>query len=480
MLDARRSQEIFESIDAIIWEFCADDFTTTYVSPQIERILGYPFEEASDDPNLWRKIVHPDYLEEVMATCNERTQDMTRYDFEYPVRAADGEWCWMRDVTTVVREEGQPLRYRCILTNITQRHAAQEELERSRQRLAEAQRIAKLGDWEWDVAKDVITWSDQCFRIFGFEPQSVELDLDGFHALLAPEAVEMLNRAVSRALEKRQSYTVEHPITRTDGSTIIVRCFGEPLCEEDGEVTVLRGTIQDVTARHEVEQLKDRLIALVSHELRTPLTPLVGLISLLGTDDELRQNPRLAHMIDMASKNADRLVEVVDEFVEIRELAGEVDDTFAFEQVNLYDILLDALDRRSDLEDTHVVSVHTPDALVPVMADRRRLCVVIANLLANAEKFSPEDSPVDISLRVDDKTVRLSIRDHGPGIDDGFRARVFERFSQADRPSERAYGGVGLGLAIAKKIIDRHDGHIHIESPADGGTRAVIELPTAS
>lgn len=441
--------------------------------------MGYPFEQANQNPNLWKEIVHPDYLDAVVNTAVELKQDMTRHDFEYPMRTADGEWRWMRDATTVIHDGGRPVRFRCILTDISNKHAAQDELERSRQRLSEAQRIAKLGDWEWDIVADTITWSDECFRIFGIEPQSVELTFDSFRGLLDPDAAAVIKHAVDRALSRHLPYTVEHPITRSDGTTIIVRCFGEPLSTKDNQVCVLRGTIQDVTERYEIERLKDRLIALVSHELRTPLTPLLGLLSLLADDDSLRQDPRLTHMIDMAHRNAGRLAEVVDEFVAIRELADEVDNTFTFEELDLYDVLIDALDRRVDIRNTHLVSVQTPEHPVMVTADRRRLCVVVANLLANAEKFSPEDSPIEISISRRSDYARLSIRDHGPGIDDNFRARVFERFWQADAPADRNYGGVGLGLAIAKRIIDRHDGQIVVESPDDAGTLVVVELPIA-
>jgi PAS domain S-box-containing protein len=477
-LEARHSQKILESIDAIVWEFDAEDFATTYVSPQIERILGYSLNHANGEPNLWKEIVHPDDLDAVITECNKLHDRADRYDFEYRMRTADGEWRWFRDATTVVREGGEPVRFRCILTDITNKHLAQETLERSRERLAYAQQVAKLGDWEWDIRQDMITWSDQCFRIFGLEPQAAEFDFETYQELLDPKTAEMIRRAVERALAKGLAYTFEHPITRPDGTRIIVRAYGEPVYDGE-ELIYLRGTVQDVTARHEVEQLKDKLIALVSHELRTPLTPLVGLISLLSHDEEVLASPRLTHMLNMARRNADRLVEVVDAFLEVRALTEEVSDTFTFEEVELYDVLVDALDQRSDLHETHALAVHAPDEPVVVTADRERLCAAVAKLLANAEKFSPADGVIEIEITRTVEVARLSIRDHGPGIDDGFRARIFERFSQADGPDTRDYGGVGLGLAIAKTIIDRHDGSIRFEGPDDGGTVAIVELPTA-
>ncbi len=477
--DVEHIQDLLESIDAIVWEFDADTFTTTYVSPQIERILGYSLEEAKADPELWLKAVHPDELDEVIALCRATKGEMIRHDFEYRIRTADGGYRWVHDATTVIREGSKPLRFRCVLTDITARHRAQEELMRSRERLAEAQRIARMGDWEWDIPNDEITWSNECFRIFGLKPQSANLSFEVFLSLLDPAAAEAIERAVEHTLREGAPYTVQHQISRPDATTITVRSYGELLRGDDGEPLCLRGTVQDITERFEIEQLKDALIALVSHELRTPLTPLIGLLSLLSNDDELQANARLAHMVTLAHKNAVRLIEVVDALLEIRELTAGPEDAFSFAVVDLYDVLLDALDHRANLDKTHVISMSPPDQDLPVRADKDRLAGVFDNLLSNAAKFSSENTTIEIHLRRVDGCARASIRDHGPGIDDAVRAQVFERFAQADGPQERHYGGLGLGLTIAKTIVERHGGRIGFESPVGGGALVFVELPLA-
>lgn len=470
-------RELLGSIDAIVWEFEADTLATTYVSPQIERVLGYTLEEAAADAQLWRRIVHPADLDDVLRTCDAHKNTDQRYTLEYRVTAADGRTCWIRDITSVIRADGHSERLRCVLTDITAEHAARQALEQSRQELAEAQRIAQLGNWQWDIVADTISWSDECYRIFGLEPQSAQLTFDVFLHLLDPATAEMIEQAVSRSLEHGAPYVVEHPLTRPDGKTVVVRSFGEVLRDEGGEPICLRGTIQDVTERHEIERLKDELIALVSHELRTPLTPLMGLLSLLSNDQDVASNPRLKRMVGMATKNARRLREVVDALLEIRQMTGDADGALDLERVDLYEAVLDALGQHAALHETHLIAVTPPDEALFVRADRDRLAHAVGNLLENATKFSPPNSTVEVHIaRVDDHG-RVSIRDFGVGIPQDFLGRVFDRFTQADSPQRRSYGGIGLGLAIAKAIVERHDGRVGFERPDGEGTIAYLELP---
>jgi PAS domain S-box-containing protein len=470
-------QELLKSIDAIIWELDANTLATTYVSPQLETILGYSLEQSAADPNLWEKIVHPADLPRVPREVRDKMATSNRFAIDYQACTADGQVLWINDITTVMHRGGEPALFRCVLTDATAEHSAIDALERNRQRLADAQRIAQMGDWEWDIPADEITWSDECFRIFGLEAQSIEMSFEYYRSLLDPPSQQMLQSAIDRTLQEGAPFVVEHPVVRQDGTTVIVRCYGELIRDESAAPICLRGTIQDVSDSRELEQLKDDLIALVSHELRTPLTPLIGILSLLSSDPDLEENPRLAKMITMANNNADRLVKVVDALLEIRELTGEPEKRLSFEQVDVQEVVREAIDMRPSLPAVHSISIGATAETIMVRADRSRLCEVIIHLLSNAAKFSPAHTPIDVSVETNGDLVLVKIRDHGKGIPKDFQERIFDRFAQADGPQSRNYGGIGLGLAISKAIIERHRGRIIFERAEGGGTLASIELP---
>jgi len=235
--------------------------------------------------------------------------------------------------------------------------------------------------------------------------------------------------------------------------------------------------VRDVSERKQMERLQSEFIATVSHELRTPLTSIRGALGLLsGTGSPLSGDE--ARLVEIALGNAERLGRLVNEILDLERLTG---GRAAPKRVplELSDVVRQALVSNGEVARELEVSLAlTADAPgVVVAGDADRLAQVLTNLLANACRFSPKGAAVEISLALRGKVVRVSVRDHGKGVPEPFRARLFERFAQADATDPRARGGTGLGLSIARSIVQQLDGQIGYQPAPGGGSVFWFELP---
>lgn len=233
-------------------------------------------------------------------------------------------------------------------------------------------------------------------------------------------------------------------------------------------------------AAQEANAVKSRFVSMVSHELRTPLTSIKGALDLLGTSaaGELPQGAR--NLIDIASRNGQRLSTMIDDLLDLEKLDADK-LRFEFVTLDLADLLTDAVEANAGYGTLANVrfDFDPPLARVPVRGDPDRLMQVMANLLSNAAKFSPDGGHVAISLEITARRVRIHVRDHGVGIPERVGDKIFEAFEQADNSDARVAQGSGLGLSIARLIAERHDGTLTYTSQIGVGTVFTVDLPLA-
>ena len=235
--------------------------------------------------------------------------------------------------------------------------------------------------------------------------------------------------------------------------------------------------VQDVTERRQMIRMKDEFISTVSHELRTPLTSIRGALLVLGRKSEDKLDEQSRKMVEMASRNAERLANLVNDILDIEKL-GSGGLTVQVEEIDLTRVLRDACDQLRPFAASHQVEITLEsDEAIPVIGDPGRLQQAITNLISNACKFSPPDSVVEVTGWERDGQVKVTVTDSGVGIPFEFRSRIFRRFAQANPEHRSGAIGTGLGLAITKAIIDQHDGEIGFESTPGQGTTFWIVLP---
>jgi signal transduction histidine kinase len=225
--------------------------------------------------------------------------------------------------------------------------------------------------------------------------------------------------------------------------------------------------------------MKDEFVSTVSHELRTPLTSIAGSLGLLTSKTTDALSGPAARLLEIAHGNSQRLVRLVNDILDIEKLdSGHV--VFNFKRVDVLPLVQESIDAIGDFAQGLGVRIRIEafPAVHEVRADADRLAQVVTNLLSNAVKFSPSNGEVVVTIENRAGSVRISVRDHGPGIATEFKSRVFERFAQADATNARRKGGTGLGLSIVKEIVDRLAGEVGFDDAAGGGTVFHVELPT--
>lgn len=245
-----------------------------------------------------------------------------------------------------------------------------------------------------------------------------------------------------------------------------------------GGKRMFTGIVRDITERVKVERMKNEFVSIVSHELRTPLTSIRGSLGLLagGVGGELPA--QALALVGIAHKNSERLILLVNDILDMEKIeSGKMD--FQLSPTKLMPLLIQAVDGNRAYAEQYRVSYEleseAPEVMVNV--DAHRLMQVLANLLSNAAKFSPIGGKVTVAATSDGERIRVAVNDHGSGISDEFRERIFQKFAQADSSDTRKKGGTGLGLSITKAMVEQMGGSIGFNSTPNVLTTFFFEFP---
>ena len=284
---------------------------------------------------------------------------------------------------------------------------------------------------------------------------------------------------IAKAREGRRDES-EWTYIRKDGTRIPVSLAVSAVWDERRDLAGFVGIAQDLSARKRVEQLKNEFIATLSHELRTPLTSIRGSIGLLAGGAAGAMPPGASKLLEVANKNCDRLVRLINDILDVEKIAS---GTMRFEPSvqPLLPIVEHAVAATHSFASQYQVSFDlrsdVGDLYVAVDADR--VAQVVINLLSNAAKFAPAGDIVEVRVKRVNGKARMSVIDHGIGIADEFRDRIFQKFAQADGADNRKKGGTGLGLNISKSIIEKHHGKLDFTSVPGVSTEFYFDLPLA-
>jgi PAS domain S-box-containing protein len=317
-------------------------------------------------------------------------------------------------------------------------------------------------------------------RLFGYERSEL---IDHGVEMLVPEGARLRHRHL------REDFAT-WPETRNigsgrdlrgvhkDGSEIPLEIGLNPV--HIGEELLVLCVVVDISIRQRTDRLKDEFVATVSHELRTPLTSIAASLGLLAGNPALGLPEPAKRLVTIAHSNSQRLVRLINDILDIEKIeSGKI--IFDLKRVELRPLVEQAIEASRGLADAHrvrlTIAEPAPAMAVAVKADADRLTQVMLNLISNAIKFSPQNGEVAISIAHQGSRARIAVRDHGPGIPPEFRARIFEKFAQADNSDSRQKGGTGLGLSIVKQIVARLDGEVGFEDAPGGGTIFCVDLP---
>jgi PAS domain S-box-containing protein len=342
-------------------------------------------------------------------------------------------------------------------------------------------RIAAIIDSAQDafIAVDpdgrITDWNPAAARMFGWTRE--EALGQHYIGLLVPQrfhAQQEAAFAAARGLDSDKfGRRLQLSLIRRDGKELAVEAsISRPAN------ALFTAFLHDISERRHVDEMKSEFIATVSHELRTPMTSIRASLSMLvdGGAGELPDDVR--HLVNIAYQSSERLVRLVNDILDIEKIeAGKME--FRNDELAVAPLLDEACDAvRGSAALRPVALERAGDGHgLRVRGDHDRLVQVLVNLLSNAIKYSPQFNSVTLACGAVPEGVRLSVSDNGPGIPQEFRARVFEKFGQADSSDTRLKGGTGLGLAICRAIVRQHGGTIGFDSEEGRGTTFHVTLP---
>ncbi len=348
----------------------------------------------------------------------------------------------------------------------------------SDRRLREAERLAHIGSWELDLTTGVTHWSDELRRIFGVDEQFVP-GYEAWLRLIHPDDRDHVDRVAREAIAAKVPYELHHRVVWPDGTERVLHCHGALV----GDGTKVIGTAQDITERERLHaqltasiRQREEFLLIASHELRTPLASLQlavqGLISLVPTDASPEH--RLARSVEKSTRRMAALADRLLNDVRLRD-AGPL--ALARTPTDLGEVAHHAAQQFAEAlaRAGCTVTIEAPQPVIGAW-DAQRLEQVVNNLISNAVKFAAGKA-VRITVEPRGEHARLVVADEGIGIEPARLSQIFERFERA--VSTEHYGGFGLGLYIARQIVEAHGGTITVESKPGHGATFTVELPLA-
>ncbi len=360
-------------------------------------------------------------------------------------------------------------------TDVTTQRQGEQAVRDSEQRFHQlANTIPQLA---WMADKDgSIFWYNE--RWYGYTGTSyAEMHGWKWQSVHHPDMLDKVMERWTTSIATGEPFEMTFPLLGSDGVFRPFYTLVSPLRDEAGNITHWFGTNTDISALAEADRRKDEFLAMLAHELRNPLSPISSASHLLAlpaiSPDQVK------HASTIITRQVGHMTELIDDLLDVsRVTRGLI--TLEKSILDVAQVLNGAIEQVRPLIDSRLqrLSVEMEPNVPRVFGDPTRLIQVFANLINNASKYSPQEATIAISVRSAGNQISLSIRDNGIGISSKLLPHVFELFAQAERTSDRAQGGLGLGLALVKSIVELHGGRATAYSEGLGkGSKFEVVLP---
>jgi two-component system CheB/CheR fusion protein len=360
---------------------------------------------------------------------------------------------------------------------------AERLLSESKERLKFAVESAGLGTWDYNPQTRELIWDKRCREIYGFKINQT-VDVAAFFAVIHPDDRKYVENRITETFEAKGSgeFDVEYRTIPIDDKVKWLKGKGRAYFDEEGEPTRFIGTLLDITfqkivddATRELLIKKDEFISIASHELKTPITSLKAALQIIERASAKGDTIQAVDsFIQKALKQVDKLTDLIKDLLDVTKIqSGKL--VLRKTKFSLDELVKECVEEQQNSLATHKLIVESDTGII-VNADKNRIEQVLVNLISNAIKYSPDANKVIISVTHSDHVVKVSVTDLGIGIPKDKLPLIFDRFYRVDDGSQR-YAGLGLGLYISAEIIQRHGGHISIESTLGKGSTFWFVIP---
>jgi PAS domain S-box-containing protein len=376
--------------------------------------------------------------------------------------------------------------------DVTQLVEQKQRLKRETARLSHAQRIGRMGSWDFDIATQTVHNHAECRALFGLPRDNARMTRAAFEAIVHPDDLPQQREAFDRACQTGERYDATFRV-HTPGGDYVVNAVGEPIRDRSGHLQGLAGIVQDITDRHRFEQeliaarkeaeaaseAKSKFLATMGHELRTPLNAINGFSEIMAAESlgplgTPAYRDYAQHIHDSGRHLLTLINEVLDVTrLQMNTLAPECED------IDIRAFVRNAAGQLGATAQQARVAIVADDLPVArLMADPRLLRQLLFNLIGNAIKFAPPETTVEVvGADTEDGGCAITVRDEGPGIPEEARQRLMQAFQQGDDSLARRHEGLGLGLYIARGIAEAHGGRLEIGTAPSGGAAITAHFP---
>ncbi len=429
--------------------------------------------------------LHPEdrYLAQNFQELAERQDSFAA---EYRIVHPNGAILWLsgRGAVTLRAPDGKPLRLVSIMADVTEARNAEQVLRQERERLRLAFTAGQMGAYELDIVTGALWWSPETYRLFGVDPSAFAPSPDSIMELVHPEDRAGFIQRRTDAIAQRSPFFDEVRICRPGQHEVWLAYRGQAEYDPSGRPTRTFGIVMDITERKRAEELlrdadrqKDDFIATLSHELRNPLAPIRNAVAVLrrvGASD-----PRAVQCLGLLERQTAQMTRLLDDLLDVSRLTrGQLN--LRLQQVELGAAIEQAVETARPFIDNggHDLSVAIAHEPMLVNGDLTRLAQVLSNVLINAAKYTPPRGLIGLAARREGQLAVISVADTGIGIAPEHLNEVFRMFGQVESAHDMAQGGQGIGLALARHLIELHGGSIQARSEGVGrGSVFEVRLP---
>ncbi len=427
-----------------------------------------------------RKKIHPDDIANLDDAINLANEAGVAAVYEHRVIMGDGSIKHLLGLGEIIKnEEGESIWLKGTTQDITERKEFEISIEKTRNSLAIAQKIARLGSWEWDITTGKEKWSDEQYRIFGYEPGEIESSYSLFVNCLHPDDKSNVLLAIELALKGVYKFETEYRIITKKGEIKYIEARGDVERDSDDKAIYMRGTVLDITERKLTNQkLRDfynqleiknkeleQYAFIASHDLQEPLRTISSFTELLTDEYAAKFDNNANTYVRFISQSAMRMRDLITALLDYSRLGNKI----ILQQSDCNDILKHAM------ENLHV-SIKESEAVIiaenlPVLkAYPIEMELLFQNLIGNAIKFRKKEVATEINIKAKKREHEweFSFADNGIGIDGKHFEKIFLLFQRLH--SSDNYKGSGIGLSHCKKIVELHNGRIWVESKAGEGS----------
>ena len=430
----------------------------------------------------WKTVVPSEQLPDLLNKWQASLKLGIPYEVTVPMRGANGDLrTFFIRAAPLYNTAGEIVQWFGTNTDITLLQEAEQAIRQSEERLRQGLVAARMAVWRWDLRSGEVEFAANSDEAFG---HSWANEREGWEAIY-PDDRPALQAALEQALAERSSYAATVRMRRPPSNELVwIDIRGIVECDTSGTPAFIRGVFLDITERKRAEEAlreehrrKDEFLAMLAHELRNPLSPISAaahLLPLVGMDRD-----QLLRISDIIAQQVKHMTKLVDDLLDVsRVTRGLV--TLQKSPVDLRAVVQGAVEQVTSLVHARghrLVLRLAPQAML-VDGDQTRLIQVVANLLNNAAKYTQQGGEIVLQLDGTADSVQLRVCDNGIGLPQDLLPFVFDLFVQGERSPDRSQGGLGLGLALVKNMVELHGGTVSARSEGQGkGSEFSIDLP---